>query len=158
MGETPQVFSEPPMNSKLNGRPVTFADVAMRLIQDMPLFVLMSIVGVLAIQGHADSRDFIITGLGSLLARSWPKAVQVAGQTGIAIFFGLVLTVKLAACSVHPSVPYGAELQVCHEKAKAKLPDRLAACKESIACENDVRARQKPPRPPRVITSWENCE
>ena len=143
-------FSDPPLVAKKE-KNVTFADVAMRFVQDLPIFVVLLIIGAMAIKGQADARDFVITGLGTLLARSWPKAVQIAGNAGIALFIGGALAIKLTACAPSPSAKpaeYGAELAACNLTAKT--------CKESVDCENRVRVKYS--RPLRVINDWEKCE
>lgn len=89
------LYSEAPINisPKAVQSRITFAEVAMRFIQDIPLYILLSFVGIMAIRGTADARDFIITGLGSLLAKSWPKAIDIGntrvnGVLPIAVAFG----------------------------------------------------------------------
>lgn len=136
-------YSDPPMMIKSKPeRPVTMADVMMRLVQDLPIFVVLAIVGTLAIRGHADSRDFVITGLGGLLARSWPRAVQVAGNAGIAIIMAAGFAVGVYACDGPAKKPaeYGGELALCNQTAQT--------LQASIECENKVRAKYgRPPRP-----------
>ena len=72
--------SEPPLTSTRPEKPVTFADVAMRVAQDGPVYAVIGLVGAMAIGGHATASEAVITGHAGLLARSWPRAVQVAGR------------------------------------------------------------------------------
>lgn len=85
--------SEPPINSPIMTRkaPPAWSEVAMRIVQDGPMYAIIALVGVLAIKGQANAQEFVITGLGALLARSWPKAVQVGGAGIVAAFFVLRL-------------------------------------------------------------------
>ena len=78
-------FSEPPIGKP--GRAPTIADVLMRLVHDGPMYAVIVLVGIMAIKGTADARDFVITGLGSLLARSFPRAVQVPAGAIVVLFF-----------------------------------------------------------------------
>lgn len=89
-------LSEPPINTIAmpnETRPVTFADVMMRVAHDGPMYAVIGLVGVLALKGQASASEMVITALGALLARSWPRAVQVSGKAGLAIlvfaFFGV---------------------------------------------------------------------
>lgn len=149
--------STPPLNSTTPPKPVTAADVAMKFAQDGPLYAIVAVALVLAMRGTATATEAIWAGLAGLLARSWPQAVQVAGKVGshllpiaaAGLTFGAV-----HACSPPPHVTYGGELAACTAAAKARqtqgVTTRDQACKESIQCENAVRARQAPPRPPRT--------
>lgn len=137
-------LSEPPINSSISmndSRPATIADVLMRVAHDGPMYAVVVVVAVLAVQGKASSNEMVITSLAAMLARSWPRAVQVAGKVGVALLvFGGFLAVH--AC-VPASVPtpspkaltYTVELEECNRTAKT--------CEQSIACENDVRTRYK---------------
>lgn len=82
---------------------VTFADVAMKLVQDGPVYAVIIVVGILAVRGTATASEAVITGLAGLLARMWPQAVQVAGRVGsqllILVVAGVVFT------SVHACAP-----------------------------------------------------
>lgn len=129
-------LSEPPINAMPNdNRPATIADVLMRVAHDGPMYAVVVVVAVLAIQGKASSNEMVITSLAAMLARSWPRAVQVAGKVGLAflVFGGFV---AMHACVPHQAArpaAYSVELEECNRKAKT--------CAESIACENNVRAR-----------------
>lgn len=124
-------FSEPPINVKSHKgeRSANFADVAMRLVHDGPMYAIIALVGILAFKGHATSTELMITSLGALLARSWPRAVQIGGGGAVA------LVLFLSSCSgVSPRpASYGAELTRCNVEAKT--------CQESIDCENQVRLK-----------------
>lgn len=149
--------STPPLNSEKPPKAVTFADVAMKLVQDGPVYAVMAVVLVLALRGTATASEAVITGLAGLLARMWPQAIQVAGKVGAHIIVVLAAGVAFTAvhaCTPPPHVTYGGELAACTAAAKARqaqgVTTRDEACQESIACENAVRARQNPPRPPRT--------
>jgi hypothetical protein len=137
-------LSEPPINSSTSmndQRPATIADVLMRVAHDGPMYAVVIIVAVLAIKGQASSNEMVITSLAAMLARSWPRAVQVAGKVGVALLvFGGFVAVH--ACTPHkPPTPspkalsYTVELEECNRTTKT--------CEQSIACENDVRTRYR---------------
>lgn len=97
-----QSFSEPPINMTTKPdsvRPVTFADVAMRMANDGPIYAIIGLVGAMAIAGKATATETLITGLAGLLARSWPRAVQVAGKAGAMLL--VVGAAGAAFASVH---------------------------------------------------------
>lgn len=151
--------STPPYDSTKPPKAVTFADVAMKLAQDGPIYAIIGLVGAMAATGHATASEATITGLAGLLARMWPQAVQVAGKVGAHIIMVLAAGAAFAtvhACSPPEHVVYGVALAECAATAKARqeqgLITRDQACQESIACENKVRARQNPPRPPRTAS------
>lgn len=70
-------FSERPMNRRTPVAPVTIADVALRFVQDIPIYIVIVIVGMLAFKGTASAQEFIISGMGMLLSKSWPKAIAL---------------------------------------------------------------------------------
>jgi hypothetical protein len=78
-------------------RPATFADVAMRLVNDGPIYAAVFLVGVLSLKGQASASEMVITSLAALLARSWPRAVQVASSAGVIVFFGARAALSLYA-------------------------------------------------------------
>lgn len=128
--------STPPLNSDKPQRPVTFADVAMKLVQDGPIYMILATMLIAMLYGKADAKEATITGLAALLARMWPAAVQVAGKVGaqviIVLAAGLAFSATHMACTPRP-VAYGVELANCTDKSKTLT--------ESITCENGVRAR-----------------
>lgn len=82
----PSSFSEAPIAiSTKPSRPASFADVAMRVAYDGPMYATIALVGVLALKGQASASEMVITALGALLARSWPRAVQVTGGGAVAL-------------------------------------------------------------------------
>jgi hypothetical protein len=82
------------------------------------------LVGLLAVQGHAESRDFIIAGLGTMLARSYPSKLKDSARQLVIVLIGVAMIVKvLVACS--PSV---------QEKAAAAEATYAA---DMLKCVND---------------------
>jgi len=152
--------STPPLDSVKPPKAVTFADVAMKLAQDGPIYAIIGLVGAMALGGHATASEAVITGLAGLLARMWPQAVQVAGKVGaqliIILAAGTAFSAVHIACSPPEHITYGGELAACTAAAKARqtkgVITRDEACQESIQCENAVRSRQNPPRPPRTTS------
>lgn len=128
------------MGSKASDKPVTLADVAMRVAHDGPMYAIIVVVGVMAFKGHASASESIIAGLGALLARSWPRAIQVGGA-------GAAILLFLSSCAGNPTPgqvragEYGAELQLCSARAALLDASREEQCQESIRCENEVRLR-----------------
>lgn len=59
----------------------------MRVANDGPMYAVIGLVGALALSSHATSAEMVITSLAALLARSWPRAVTVAGSAAVALFF-----------------------------------------------------------------------
>jgi hypothetical protein len=103
--------SEPPIINTKPDRAPTFADVAMRLVNDGPMYAAIALVGVLSLQGRATASEMVITALASLLARSWPRAVTTQGQSGHGGRFGIgvlplivggAIFAKTLACSPPP--------------------------------------------------------
>ncbi|MDB4884464.1 MAG: hypothetical protein JWL95_3230 [Gemmatimonadetes bacterium] len=97
--ETPNSFSEPPLAAATGYAPPlvgekgrraspssTWPDVAMRLVNDGPIYGILILVCVLAMSGHASASESLIAALGTLLARSWPRAVQVAAGAAVVAF------------------------------------------------------------------------
>lgn len=69
--------SEPPVNIQYKvGDRITFADVAMRVARDGPMYGVIILVGILAISGKATANETIMGSALALLARSWPNAIQ----------------------------------------------------------------------------------
>lgn len=74
-------YSEAPINiTEKKERDLTFPDVAMRFVQDVPIYMVITIVGILAIKGVAETKEFIIAGMGMMLSKSWPKAIAFGGK------------------------------------------------------------------------------
>ncbi len=152
--------STPPLNSTTPAKTITMADVAMKIANDGPIYAIFGIIGALALSGHATASETTIASLAGLLARMWPAAVQVAGKVGAHVLPFVAATVTFAgvhaACAPPPSLAYGGELAACTATAKTRqtqgVVTRDEACAESIQCENAVRARQSPPRPPRTTS------
>lgn len=132
-------YSEPPINinTKDSDRPVTFADVAMRIARDGPMYGVIILVAMLAITGKASALESIVGSALGLLARSWPGAVEVDKTAGkmrsilimLAAAGGMALTSLLGACG---PIGYGTSLVECNDRART--------CQESIECENKWRA------------------
>lgn len=95
--------STPPLDSVKPQKAVTFADVAMKLAQDGPIYAVIGLVGAMAATGHATASEATITGLAGLLARMWPQAVQVAGKVGAHVV--IFLAAGLAFAAVHACTP-----------------------------------------------------
>jgi len=103
--------SEPPIINTKPDRAPTFADVAMRLANDGPMYAAIALVGVLSLQGKATASEMVITALASLLARSWPRAVTTAPSSSASRFgIGLLpllisgaIATKTIACAPPPS-------------------------------------------------------
>jgi hypothetical protein len=156
-------YSEPPIisagpTSRGPVERVTFAEVAMRLVTDGPIYAIIVLVGAMAVGGHATASEAVITGLAGLLARSWPRAVQVAGKVGVVVLASSLAFGATYACEPARPVAYGAELALCTAAADARLDaggiTKREACDDSIRCENEVRARYPKnggPRPLRDI-------
>jgi hypothetical protein len=126
--------SEPPLTSTKPEKPVTFPDVAMRVAQDGPIYAVIGLVGAMALGGHATASEAVITGLAGLLARSWPRAVQVAGKASVTIVAAAVAFGAAHACvPVARPTAYGADLAACTASS--------SSCDQSIRCENTVRER-----------------
>lgn len=73
---------------------------------------------------------------------------------GVAVFAGLVAcilpVVFLFSCA-GPIPAEAAEKAALYELDLTACTERSSTLTESIVCENDVRARQRPPRPPRAL-------
>lgn len=104
--------SEPPIVSVKpeRERAPTFADVAMRVANDGPMYAAIALVGMLSLQGKATASEMVITALASLLARSWPRAVQTtpghSSRLGLGVLPLLVsgtIFAKTLACAPPPA-------------------------------------------------------
>ena len=81
-------FSDPPVNPTVAaGRP-TFADVAMRLVSDGPVYAIILIAGVLAMRGTATTLEALVGVMGALLSKSWPRPVQIGTHVLIFVLLG----------------------------------------------------------------------
>ncbi len=72
-------------------RSPTFADVAMRLVVDGPVYSIILVVGVLAYRGTASTAEAVIAALAALLSKSWPRPVQMGTHTAIILALGAQL-------------------------------------------------------------------
>lgn len=61
---------------------VTFADVAMRIARDGPMYGVIILVGVLAIKGTTTALESIVGAALALQARSRPPEENEVGKTG----------------------------------------------------------------------------
>lgn len=88
MNTTPSQSPLPHIEPSPRVRP-TFADVAMRVANDGPLYAVIALVGALAVGGHASSTEMVIASLGALLARSLPPGARLgfAGVAGALLVF-----------------------------------------------------------------------
>jgi hypothetical protein len=66
--------------SETNYGRVTFPDVAMKFVQDGPVYAMMVVVGVAFFRGNASATEMVLTGAMGLLARMWPKPVTIGGN------------------------------------------------------------------------------
>ena len=64
--------SQPPVDIKDPRIRITFADVAMRVARDGPMYGVIILVGVLAMKGIVNGMDSIVGAAFALLARSHP--------------------------------------------------------------------------------------
>lgn len=136
------VFSERPMNPGPNDPPqraVTFPDVAMRIAHDGPMYAVIIVAAIMAAKGSATASESFMAAMGALLARSFPRAVQVGGSA-------VALALLLSGCISTRPAAYGAELQECTRAAST-----LTA---SLDCEDNVRARYGRP----LLTEGERAE
>lgn len=74
---TPSLDSERPIAMRSRG--TSWAEVAMKVAHDGPIYGLMALVGILAIKGQAATSELIITGALSFVARSWPRPIITGG-------------------------------------------------------------------------------
>lgn len=132
------VFSERPMNPGPNDAPqraVTFPDVAMRIAHDGPMYAVIIVAAIMAAKGSATASESFMAAMGALLARSFPRAVQVGGG---AVAIALLLS-GLVGCTPARAPSY------CYDEALLKA--RYATCvtratsrAESDACADDADA------------------
>lgn len=124
---------------------ITFADVAMRVAHDGPMYGVILLVGILAMRGNVDSLHAIIGAAFALLARSRPpesdkldRLVRGAAGAGAVLVIGFSL---LSGCTSRgPTFP-----AYCYDEPLLKT--RYATCvkhatsrAESDACADDVDA------------------
>lgn len=120
---------------------ITFADVAMRVAHDGPMYGVILLVGILAMRGNVDSLHAIIGAAFALLARSRPpesdkldRLIRGAAGAGAALVIGSSL---LFGCTPARAPAY------CYDEALLKA--RYATCvahattrAESDACADAV--------------------
>lgn len=94
--------SEPPINisEKEEAGKVTFADVAMRVARDGPMYAIIIMIGALALKGSATAMETMMTSAIALLARSWPGAIQM-GKGMMGKNAGLLLVLGGALGAAH---------------------------------------------------------
>lgn len=69
---------------------ITFADVAMRIARDGPMYGVILLVGVLAIRGTTTAMESVVGAAIALLARSHPPpeySGKVGGFVGMSVVF-----------------------------------------------------------------------
>lgn len=81
----------------VRGRPVSFPDVLMRIVQDGPLYGVFLLIGFLVWKGHADTLQAILGAAVGLLANSNPAWREKFKGAAIMVF--LVGGAFLGACS-----------------------------------------------------------
>lgn len=95
--------SLPPADLKDPRIRVTFADVAMRIARDGPMYGVIVLVGVLALKGTTTAAESITGAALALLARSHPPPEVEKRLGGVAIIGAAVAAfagaVAVAACS-----------------------------------------------------------
>lgn len=89
--------SLPPVDPKDPRIRVTFADVAMRIARDGPMYGVIILVGVLALKGTTTSAESIIGAALALLARSHPPPEIDKRVPGTVSILGAMLFVVGAA-------------------------------------------------------------
>ena len=90
MNLPPSGMSEPPIRARPDAhlsRPPTFADVAMKLVNDGPAYALMGLAGTLALTHQATALEAITGCMAALLSKAWPRPVQYMGLGGVLILF-----------------------------------------------------------------------
>ncbi len=96
-------LSLPPVDIKDPRIRTTFADVAMKLVSDGPMYGVIILVGVLALKGTTTAAESITGAALALLARSHPppETSKRAGVTiaGVGLAIVLVGGAALAACA-----------------------------------------------------------
>jgi len=102
-------------------RRTSFADVFMLVAKDGPIYAIIIVVGVLAMKGTASTSEMVMTGALSLLARSWPRPIQMGAATLVAM--GVVARLIVACAPAAPAAlsvrdaadvaAYGSELDSC---------------------------------------------
>ena len=95
--------SLPPVDIKDPRIRTTFADVAMKLVSDGPMYGVIILVGVLSIRGHVEPMTSIVGAALALLARSHPPP-ETGKRPGLSILgagTGLLLAggAALVACA-----------------------------------------------------------
>lgn len=82
---------------------VTFADVAMRIARDGPMYAVIVLVGVLTIRGTTTAAESIIGAAVALLARSHPppeidKSGRGMGTLGAVVFTLAAMGTAVVTC------------------------------------------------------------
>ncbi len=92
--------SFPPVDIKDPRIRVTFADVAMRIARDGPMYGVIILVGVLALKGTTTAAESITGAALALLARSHPPPELDKRVGGMVVVSALALVgaVTVAAC------------------------------------------------------------
>lgn len=78
---------------------VTFADVAMRIARDGPMYGVIILVGVLALRGTTTAMESVVGAAIALLARSHPPpeySSKVGGYIGMGVMFVFLAAVSHA--------------------------------------------------------------
>lgn len=95
--------SMPPVDIKDPRIRVTFADVAMRIARDGPMYGVIILVGLLALRGTTTAMESIVGAAFALLARSHPPPENDKGRVMGVAGMGLLLILAfdlLSGCHV----------------------------------------------------------
>ncbi len=95
--------SEPPINVTEKGGPsrVTFADVAMKIARDGPMYAVVMLAGILAIKGIATAAESMMGMAMAMLSRSYPSPIQISSENRITRHIGMPILALTAAGAVH---------------------------------------------------------
>src|ERR1700739_1970187 len=94
----PTGISNPPILDIKDPRiRITFADVAMRIARDGPMYGVIILVGVLAVRGHTSPLESILGAAFALQARSHPPFEKgMLGQLGVFAILAVLFAGRFA--------------------------------------------------------------
>lgn len=100
MSDLPTVPSNPPVDMRDPRIRITFADVAMRIANDGPMYGVLGLVGLLAMRGNIEGLHAIMGAAFALQARSRPpESDKLDRLTKGVVGGGLVLFVVIQSIS-----------------------------------------------------------
>jgi hypothetical protein len=141
MGEGP-IISVPPSSTPTTTRerPYSFADVAMKVVQDGPAYMLILVACALALKGIATGTEVLMSAAMAFLSRSHPPHIRIPVVSGVMAALVIVAMSGLTAgCSAVRPVDICVDFPMRASDAGVDAKDQSRTIRDSGAEEMSYR-------------------